>query len=78
MKIALAQMCSGIDPTVNAEQLSWLIAEAAAGDATMVFSPEMTGMLDRNRSRAAQVIRVEADDVVLSTARSEAKKARIW
>ncbi len=78
MKIALAQMCSGIDPDENARQLSSFVADAAAGGAAMIFTPEMTGLLDRNRSRAAGTIRNEADDVVLSTARSEAKKAGIW
>ncbi|MEO9601268.1 carbon-nitrogen hydrolase family protein [Parasphingorhabdus sp.] len=78
MKIALAQMCSGIDPEENARQLRLLLAEAAAGGAVMVFTPEMTGLLDRDRSRAARVIRNESDDVVLSTARSEAKKSGIW
>ncbi|MEJ6595140.1 carbon-nitrogen hydrolase family protein [Parasphingorhabdus sp.] len=78
MKIALAQMCSGIVPDENASQLRLLIAKAAAGGAAMIFTPEMTGLLDRDRSRAAIVIRSESDDVVLSAARSEAKKCHIW
>ncbi|WP_417615059.1 carbon-nitrogen hydrolase family protein [Parasphingorhabdus sp.] len=78
MRIALAQMCSGIDPGENARQLRSLIAEAAAGDAAMIFTPEMTGLLDRDRSRAAAVIRSESEDVVLLAARSEARQARIW
>tara|TARA_R110001606_G_scaffold54071_2_gene132782 strand:+ start:2791 stop:3603 length:813 start_codon:yes stop_codon:yes gene_type:complete len=71
-------MCSGIDPTENAEQLRSFITEAAAGGAEMIFTPEMTGLLDRDRSRAAGLIRREADDMVLSTARSHAMKSRIW
>lgn len=71
-------MCSGIVPDENASQLRSLIAESAAGGAAMIFTPEMTGLLDRDRSRAAKVIRSESDDVVLSTARSEAKKSGIW
>ena len=78
MKIALAQMCSGIDPRENARQLSSLVAEASAGGAEILFTPEMTGLLDRDRSRAAKAIKNEADDVVLATARSEAKNARLW
>ena len=78
MKIALAQMCSGIDPDENARQLRSLIAEAAAGDAAMIFTPEMTGLLDRDRSRAAAAIRSESEDVVLLAARSEARQARLW
>ena len=78
MKIALAQMNSGIDPQENARQLSSLVAEAAAGAAAMIFTPEMTGLLDRDRSRAARNISTEADDTVLATAQSEARKAHIW
>ena len=71
-------MCSGIDPDENARQLRSLIGQAASGDAAMIFTPEMTGLLDRDRSRAAAVIRSESEDVVLLTARSEARQARIW
>lgn len=78
MKIALAQICSGIDPDENARKLRALIADAAAGGAAMIFTPEMTGLLDRDRSRAAKAIRNESEDVSLSAARSEARKARIW
>ena len=78
MRIALAQMCSGIDPGENAEQLRSLIAEAAAGGAAMIFTPEMSGLLDRNRSRAAGVIRTEREDTVLAAVCSEAQKRKIW
>lgn len=78
MKIALAQMRSGIDPKKNASQLCSLIAEAAAGGATLILTPEMSGLLDRDRSRAAKMIRSESDDFVLSSVRSEARKAGIW
>ncbi len=78
MRIALAQLSSGIDPNENARLLASHIAEAAAGGATMVFTPEMSGLLDRDRSRAAKVIRNESDDVVLSTIQTEARNAGIW
>ena len=78
MRIALAQMCSGIDPDDNARQLRMFIAEARAGGAAMVYTPEMSGLLDRDRSRAASVIQTEEDDVVLAAVRSEAKNQQIW
>ena len=71
-------MCSGINPDENAKQVASLIGEAATRGATMIFTPEMTGLLDRNRSRAAGVIRSEEDDQVLSTIRREARKFNIW
>ena len=78
MRIALAQMCSGIDPDENAGQLRMFIAEARAGGAVMVYTPEMSGLLDRNRSRAASMIQTEQDDGVLAAVRSEAKTQKIW
>ncbi len=78
MRIALAQMCSGIEPSENAAQLRSLIAEAAAGGAAVIFTPEMSGLLDRDRSRAAGVIRTEQDDLVLAAVRSEARKHQLW
>jgi len=71
-------MCSGINPGENAEQLRSLIAEASTGGAEMIYTPEMSGLLDRDRSRAASVIQTEQDDMVLAAVRSEAKDRQIW
>ena len=78
MKIALLQMTSGIDPGANAETLEAAIAEAAAQGATMLFTPEMSGLVDSNGSRAASHVVVEGDDVVLARVRAAAKRAGIW
>jgi deaminated glutathione amidase len=78
LRIALAQMGSGIDPDENAGQLRSLIAQARAGGATMIYTPEMSGLLDRNRSRAAGVIQTEPEDSVLAAVCSEAKDQQIW
>ena len=55
MKIALLQMTSGIDPAVNAAVLTDAIGEAARAGASMLFTPEMSGLIDRDRERAAVV-----------------------
>ncbi|MEG3174960.1 carbon-nitrogen hydrolase family protein [Sphingomonas sp. RB3P16] len=78
MKIALAQLTSGIDPVANAGTIVAAIAEAAAGGAAMLFTPEMSGLVDRDRARAAGVLRSEDDDVVLGAARAAAAEHRIW
>ena len=78
MKIALLQMTSGIDPAVNAADIRHGIAAAAANGAGMLFLPEMAGLIDRDRARAAASIRGEADDPVLATARQAAAGAGIW
>ena len=54
------------------------MSEAAAGGAMMLFTPEMTGLLDRDRSRAAGSISDETGDVVLAVARREASRLGIW
>lgn len=78
MKIALLQMTSGIDPAANARTIASAIAEAAAAGAQMLFTPEMSGMIDRDRTRAAPLLRHEADDSVLAAVRSAAAEHRIW
>ena len=47
-------MTSGIAPLANARTLADGVAQAAAGGAAMLFTPEMSGLLDRQRDRAAR------------------------
>ena len=49
-RIALLQMTAGIDPAANARTIVDAIAEAAQGGAAMLFTPEMSGLLDRDRT----------------------------
>lgn len=71
-------MTAGIDPAANARVLGEAVAAAAAGGAAMLFTPEMSGLLDRDRTRAAGHIVEEADDRVLAAVRSAAREAGIW
>ena len=77
-RIAIFQARSGIDPTHNAEALVAAIEEAAAGGAAMLFTPEMSGLLDRDRERAASHVQHQKDDVVLQAVRDAARNAGIW
>jgi predicted amidohydrolase len=77
-RAALFQMTSGIDPVANAAGIVAAVAEARTGGAAMLFTPEMSGFLDRNRSRAAEMIRTEAEDRVLAAAREAAAREGIW
>ncbi|WP_219893204.1 carbon-nitrogen hydrolase family protein [Aquisediminimonas profunda] len=78
MRIALAQMQSGIDPQSNAVAIVQAIGSAAKGGAAMVFTPEMSGLLDRNRARASGHIMTEDQDIVLSEVRRAAAEYGIW
>ena len=69
MRVALAQMTSGIDPAANAHTIVGAIAGAKAGGAAMLFTPEMSNLIDRDRKRAAAMITGEADDPVLAAVR---------
>jgi len=78
MKVALYQARTGIDPAANAGELARRVKEAAAGGAAMLFTPEMSGLLDRDRERAARHLRSEAEDPVLAAVREAAAAAGIW
>ncbi|OYY90661.1 MAG: nitrilase [Sphingomonas sp. 28-66-16] len=78
MKIALLQMTSGIDPAANASIIVDAIGAAASAGATMLFTPEMSGLVDRDRRRADGSIRSEADDVVLAAVREAAQAHGLW
>ena len=77
-RIAVLQMTSGIDPLANAESLTGAIGAAAMGGAEMIFTPEMSGLIDRNRSRAAVNVVSEDCSPVLDAVRESAASAGIW
>lgn len=78
LRIGLIQTNTGIDPAIEAELLAAQIGEAAAKGAQIIFTPEMSGLLDRDRSRAASNIRDEADDAVLAAVRAAAARHHVW
>jgi predicted amidohydrolase len=77
-KVALYQSNTGIDPEANATALIDAVSQAVAGGAEMLFTPEMSGLLDRDSARAAKSLRSEDDDLVLAACRDAAKRNRIW
>lgn len=77
-KAAAVQMCSGVDPARNAVSMARLVREAAAQGATYVQTPEMTGMLQRDRAAAKAVLRGEADDIIVRTASELAAELGIY
>ena len=78
VKIALFQSQTGIDPAANAAQLADAVRQAAEGGAAVLFTPEMSGLLDRDADRAAKNVRLEENDEVLATVRDAAHKHGIW
>jgi predicted amidohydrolase len=77
-KIALFQSTTGIHPEANARALVAAVEKAASGGAEMLFTPEMSGLLDRDSSRAMANLRREENDPVLAAVREAAKRNHIW
>ena len=59
-------MTSGIDPEANARTIVSALDTAAGEGAAMLFTPEMSGLLDRDRKRALGQVRPEGGDRVLA------------
>jgi predicted amidohydrolase len=77
-RIALFQSNTGIDPEASARTLMDAIEQASAGGAEMLFTPEMSGLLDRDSARAARNLRPQEQDRVLAACREAAARHRIW
>ncbi|MBB3941038.1 putative amidohydrolase [Novosphingobium fluoreni] len=71
-------MTTGIDPVVNAATIVGAMEHAKAGGAAMLFTPEMSGLLDRDRARAARSITGEANDPVLAQVCEAAARLGLW
>ncbi|WP_152047994.1 carbon-nitrogen hydrolase family protein [Aureimonas psammosilenae] len=65
---AVLQMRSGTDPRRNVSAMRELVAEAAGQGATYLQTPEMTGMVQRDRDGLMAEIRAEGEDPVLLAA----------
>jgi predicted amidohydrolase len=78
LRIGIVQTTTGIDPAVEAGVLTEAIASLAAQGAKIIFTPEMSGLLDKDRKRALGNIRPEADDPVLAAVRSAAAAHKVW
>ncbi|PLK25835.1 carbon-nitrogen hydrolase family protein [Novosphingobium sp. TH158] len=77
-RIALLQMCSGIDPDANGRTIVDALARAKADGAEMLFTPEMSNLIDRDRRRASARVVEEGDDPVLAMCRDAAAREGIW
>jgi len=77
-RIALLQMTSGIDPDVNAAVIDQALIDAKAGGAAMLFTPEMSLMVDRDRARGRAKIMMQAADPRLRRLRAVAAREGVW
>lgn len=77
-KAAAVQMRSGIDVAENVEAIQRLVREAASKGAMYIQTPEMTGLLQKDRAKAREVLRSEADDLVVAAAAALSKELGIY
>lgn len=78
MRVALLQMTSGIDPATNLRTVADAMRDARAQGADILFTPEMSGYLDRDRGRAAERVVAEEADSVLAGVRALAAELGLW
>ena len=78
MRAGVFQACTGTDPLLNARMLVEAVERAAGEGADMLFTPEMSGLLDRDRARADRSIVREDEDVALAAVREAAAKQGLW
>ncbi|MES2433128.1 MAG: carbon-nitrogen hydrolase family protein [Pseudomonadota bacterium] len=78
MRAGLVQLTVGDDPAANLVVTQARIAEAVAGGAGFVLTPECTNLLSSSREHQGRVMRHEDDDATLAALRDQATKAGVW
>ncbi|WP_271438682.1 carbon-nitrogen hydrolase family protein [Pontixanthobacter luteolus] len=77
-RISILQMTSGIDPEENGSAIVAAVKATAEGGGKMLFTPEMCGLLDRNRKRAAKHIVSEGQNGVLTSVCQACAEHGVW
>ena len=77
-RAGLVQMRSGRTPAANVDAARKLIAEASAGGARYVQTPEMTNILESRRDALMAGIASEETDPSLAAFRDTAREHRLW
>jgi len=77
-RVGLIQMRSGRTPSANVDAARKLIAEARAGGAQYVQTPEMTNILEARREALMAKVAPEDTDPSLAALRDTAREHRLW
>ncbi|GAB1361269.1 carbon-nitrogen hydrolase family protein [Rhodobacter sp.] len=78
MRAGLIQLTVTDDPVANLAATRDLIAQAVAGGAGFILTPEMTNCLSSSRDHQRAIFRSEADDETLAALRDTARQDGIW
>ncbi|MFN3370471.1 MAG: carbon-nitrogen hydrolase family protein [Sphingomonadaceae bacterium] len=77
MTIGVVQTRTGLDANANARALADAVDRLAGRGATLVFTPEMCGLLDRDGARLARAAQTEDAEPTLEALRAVAAARRI-
>jgi deaminated glutathione amidase len=75
---ACVQMRTGRDPSRNRDDAVAMAREAADRGAHFVQTPEMTGLLERDRASFRDKLTTQEDDPVLAALRDVARERGVW
>ncbi|WP_102960948.1 carbon-nitrogen hydrolase family protein [Mangrovicella endophytica] len=75
---AVLQMRSGTEPEANVETLAAMVADAAGRGATYLQTPEMTGMVQRDRAALVARLRPEHEDLIVRAASDLARRYGVF
>jgi deaminated glutathione amidase len=78
IRAALVQMCSGRDVDANVRDASALIRDAAKGGADYVQTPEITTLMEPERSKLFAAVQSESGNRALSAFAALARELKIW
>ena len=78
LRVGLVQMCAGRDVDANVERATDLIREAARGGAAYIQTPEMTNIMELDRSRLLAAVRSEDADPALPHFCDLARELGVW
>lgn len=77
-RIAVLQMTSGIDPEENFETIADAVARAGEKGAKILFTPEMSLLLDRNRERAGRSIIPQGENPHVARLQQLSDESAVW
>lgn len=78
VRVACVQMRSSVDIAKNCQAMEKLVREAANAGAGYVQTPEMSGILQRNRKALFEAISIQDKDRLVSLSGNLAKELGIW
>lgn len=78
LRVACAQLRTGIEIEANIDHASALIRDAAGKAARFIVTPEMTNLLDIRPGMARPKIVAESDDKTLAALRALADELGVW